>query len=206
VYATESEDDDGDAEPNDSPSATSAQDTVNDTVEVQENVLTDVREDVSVTDVVPSEIETATSLPKQLPNNDDSGIALDDTIMSDGDDITNDLTAQDTSTPPPRETFSNFSQDSAYGTQPSASQDPGDPSRLSPGSDSNTDTPAPTNTKKPRKQAVPKPAASRRSTRIKQKTNSQASQRAPPSTLGKRGRGADADGKGTGPKAKRGKS
>jgi hypothetical protein len=206
VYATESEDDDGDAEPNDSPSATSAQDTVNDTVEVQENVLTDVREDVSVTDVVPSEIETATALPKQLPNNDDSGIALDDTIMSDDNEVTNDLTAQDTSTPPPRDTFSNFSQDSTYGTQPPASQDPDDPSRPSPGSDSNTDTPAPTNTKKPRKQAVPKPAASRRSTRIKEKTDSQASQCAPPSTLGKRGRDANADGKISGPKAKRGKS
>jgi hypothetical protein len=206
VYATESDDDDGDAEPNDSPSATSAQDTVKDTVEVQEDVASDIREDASVTDVVPSEIETDTSPPKQLPNNDDSGIALDDTIMSDDNEVTNDLTAQDTSTPPPRETFSNFSQDSAYGTQPSASQDPDDPSRPSPGSDSDTNTPAPTNTKKPRKQAVPKPAASRRSTRIKEKADSQASQAVPPSTLGKRGRGADADGKIAGPKAKRGKT
>ncbi|KAF2026164.1 hypothetical protein EK21DRAFT_92606 [Setomelanomma holmii] len=162
-------------------------------------------------------------LPQRDIYLEDSGIVLEDTIMFDNDDDINvdafqdsmasASSSQDTNAPPGNTLYTFPSQDSTYGTQLVNSQELDYFSPLSAHPDSDAETFTPTKVKKLRKKAIPKPAAIRRSTRIKEKSVSQASQSQsyPSSTLGKRNRssqtpdaGVDARaGAGAGSKRKR---
>jgi hypothetical protein len=149
----------------------------------------------------------AAHIPEKAENNDDSGIVLEDSVVSDNENSNNQDTSQD----------STKSVDSTYGTQPvvgtnitseAATNTLSDADILS-GSDvfdhGDTDTARIASPNQLRKKLIPKvPFAARRSSRLSALTTD--SQPASDSSLGKRGHEDDADTNVPSPKGKRTKA